>query len=320
MASLLSHKPRWTATLAALRRAPWLLGSWLLALVALALLLRSFWPVEPLARQPGFAEAAVFLAAQADDDLFVVLWPPHVADALERLPEGLRAADAVPQEEEEDARRVTRIAVMGPAGFNTPPELRGVAVTRERRFDAVEIRVFAYATHQRLLFDLRSDLEKVRVRLHGRQSVVCDRRRGDGGWSCPGRPSWNHVSPHSFQVRRAEWQAVWAHPVTDDTLILDLGKQPLGDHIDISAALSDGAARTPAGATVYLDLEIDGARHTLVRSNAPGVARLTIPTGHGERAHLRLRIHTPKDDRRHFGVNLRIVEATLQGETVGGAP
>jgi hypothetical protein len=96
---------------------------------------------------------------------------------------------------------------------------------------------------------------------------------------------------------------------------LDLGRRPLGDVVQVRGALSDGAALTPGGAPVDVRLEIHGddprnqITRTLRRSNASGVAELSIDLPvPGDTGTVVAVISTSRDARRHFGVELRIVE------------
>jgi hypothetical protein len=266
-------------------------------------------PVTPLTRRPGFAEAAVHAAAHADAGTFVVVWPPHESAALAALPATLHAADAVP-EEPARSRRWTRILVLGAAGFASPPELAAAAAEPRQRFGDVELAPFAWAAGDRVLFDLRTDLGRARVRLTGAAGdLACDAPRDGGGFGCPGRPEWNRVAPERLRVLGEDWPCVWAHPVADHVLVLDLGTVQLGDRLELEAALSDAAASTPGGAPVQLELAIPGvATKVLWRSNQAGIERLVVPTPHVT-APVRLSVRTAYDGRRHLGVNLRIVEA-----------
>jgi len=298
-----------------LQRAPRLWSLWLLGGFAAALA-----PVQqcdscarPLSERNGLAEAFAAVEAQYGPDSFVVIWPPHAAAALSLVPAGLRAADAVPVEHPE-SRRFTRLLVVGPLGFATPPELADATALPRQRFEQVEVASFTYPQDHRVLFDLRRSLEQLDVRLIGEPELRCNEVRRGGGWSCPGQPGWMHVSPTDLRVEGSPWPSVWAHPSATRTLRLDLGSQQLGDRIELQAALSDGAATTQGGAPVRLRLEVEGiGSRSLLRSNRSGVATVTMPTSPG-RAVIRLFIDTTNDARRHLGINLRIIDDRGRGE------
>ena len=266
-------------------------------------------PANPLQELEGFDAAVAYLEQSSSTGSFVVVWPPEQASALQRLPVSLRAADAVPFEKT-DRRQYSRIAVIGPAGFCTPPELGAALAEPRKRFHEVEIGTFLWETDDRVVFDLRADLGQVRLLLEGTGTTLeCDKRRPDGGWSCPGRPPWNHVAPTSLTVEGQNWPAVWAHPVAQHQLIIDLGERELADHIEVSAALADAAVSTPNGATVQVLLEVDGmGKQTLNRINSRGIASMAMPTQPGTKAKVRLTVSALRDGRRHLGINLRIVE------------
>lgn len=289
------------------RSFPHLTIAWVVAPLCAIGIAVSHCPSAPVARADGFAQAVAHLRSEAADD-FVVVWPPDQADALSALPATLRAADAVVSEPAE-RRHHLRFAVIGPAGFDDPPELHQAERLPRRRFEDVEVARYSFAARDRVLFDLRRDIDDVAVSLHGANiDLQCNQARGAGGWACPGRPQWNHVGPESLRVEGSSWPCVWAHPIADHQLIIDLGRQPLGDVIELEAALSDGAASTRGGASVQITLDVEGVGgRTLRRTNAGGIAKLEMPTPGGEGS-VRLTLHTGRDARRHLGINLRIIE------------
>ncbi len=290
------------------RAAPrlWAVGA--VALFSLVSFVHSMRPVRPLSERPGFDAAVAHLRAATAPATFVVVWPPEQAAALGALPRELRAADAVPVETASQ-RSVLRVLVLGPSGFDAPPELAEASAGERVRFDEVEVAPFEWAGGDRIDFDLRAGLAGATIRLEGREHrVTCDQPRPDGGWACPGRPSWNHVAPTRLRVGGDDWPCVWSHPVTGHELIVDLGEHELWDRVELEAALHDDVTGVH-GSTVVLRLEVDGAgSRRLTRTNQRGVARTVLPTVRGRRARVRVLITTANDSRRHLGVNLRILE------------
>jgi len=291
------------------RRAPLLWAAWALALFALTRLACSFSPTTPLAALPGFQEAAQSLVDAQGPDSIVVVWPPELSAALYALPAELRATDAPPIENSA-ARQYTRLFVLGPVGGATPPELADATLEGRKRFDDVEIVTVTYPTTTRVLFDLRSGIADAKVTLIGPPAdVECNAPRADHGWDCPSQPPWNNVAPTVIRAGGVDWPCVWSHPIASRDLVIDLGERRLGDRVELEAALSDDAAATPNGAPVALRLEVEGVGEKVVtRSNAPGILRESIATTRGHAAHVRLHVTTTNDGRRHFGVNVRIVE------------
>lgn len=289
-------------------RLPRLWAAWSVALVALVLVLLSVRPVAPLAQRAGWNAAVEYLASSFEPADFVVVWPPEQAAALVELPPALRAADAVPVELPA-ARRYLRILVVGPAGFGTPPEL-GDAKAERRRFDEVEVGEFVYSGHERVAFDLRSNLGQATVELRMRdKTIACDQRRQDGGWGCPGRPEWNRVAPASLVAGTDTWPCVWAHPVSDSELVIDLGPQTLFDRVELDAAIANSAVATANGAPVRLRLDVDGVgSRALLVPNRRGIVSTSLQTGSSRTARIRVVITTANDSRRHLGINLRLVE------------
>jgi hypothetical protein len=297
-------------SLPTVRDAPLLWATWLIALATLTRLGCSLWPETPLEARPGFASAVALLRSLQGRDSLVVVWPPSLSRAARVLPKDLLATDAVPLEPA-DARQYLRILVLGPKDFPTPPELAGAVAEPRRELDAIEVGVFTFPSQDRLLFDLRSGIGEATVSVRGPQTnVACTTPRADHGWDCPGQPPWNNISPTSLKVARTDWPCVWAHPVGDHEVVIDLGERVLGDRIEVEAALTDDAALTPNGSPISLRLEVDGVgAESLLRTNNSGVLRDTMPTPRGRKAGVRLVVSTTNDGRRHFGVNLRLVEA-----------
>lgn len=283
---------------------------WLLSAFALARLAWSWLPVTPLVERPGFDAALAHLGREAGPESFVVVWPPEQAAALAKLPPELRAADAVPQEDAE-RRRSTRVFVLGPRGVDAPPELTALGEGARLRFDDVEVLRLDYPRQDRVLFDLRQELDTARVSLRGPGGeLACRARHPDGGWACPGKPEWVHVSPTMLQVKGASWPSVWAHPLDAHDLVIDLGERRLGDRVELEAALTDDAAGTPHGASVELSLRVGGAEQRLTQPNTPGVRRLEVRTTRGEQQRVQLVVRTQADGRRHLGVNVRLLEGS----------
>ncbi|MBI3179482.1 MAG: hypothetical protein HYZ27_07450 [Deltaproteobacteria bacterium] len=289
-----------------LRREWPLYAAWGISVASLALVAYSFVPATPLAERPGFVEAVAAIGADPPD--LVVVWPPEQAAALAALPAELMASDAVPLEHE-SARRYVRIAVLAPAGVAPPRELAQAAPAAPRRFGDVEVSRFSYPPRERVAWDLRSDLGRARVTLRGQDGeLACDLPRRGGGWSCPGRPEWNHVAPATLTVEGAPFACVWVHPVSGRALVIEVDRIPLAERLELRAALSDDAAATPGGADVVVELQIDGVASQSLTVGGPGMRRLVVPTpGRGE-AGVRLVITTAHDGRRHLGVDLRVVD------------
>ncbi|MFC1610753.1 ArnT family glycosyltransferase [Myxococcota bacterium] len=243
-----------------------------MGIVSLGLVVCSLWPLRPLSDLAGLDRAVAYLEKKSDAATFVVVWPPERAEkALSTLPPSLQAADAVPVEPP-NRRHYLQLLVIGPAGFDSPPELEDAEELERQRFDEVEVGSFVWAGGDRIDFDLRSHLAQTRVELRGpTHNVQCNVARPDGGWSCPGRPGWNHVRPAALQVENNDWSCVWAHPVTGHDLILDLGERDLWDRVEVEAALADPAAASPAGASVQILLEVEGVgSRRLIRTNRRG--------------------------------------------------
>lgn len=282
-----------------------------ICLFSLIVFVKSFWSNEDLFGQKGFADATNWMQEHNTRGTFVVVWPPHQNATLKHLPEKLMAADAVYLEpNDKPYRRFVQYFVIGPRNISPPQELASAKLVHRLAFDQVEVVTFAYENKNRLVFDLREEIGSIRVELESESfRIVCDTLRAKDGFSCPKRPPWNHVAPTAIQVQGKAFPCVWAHPVQDADLVLDLGKRHTGDFVEVETAFADPAALWKQGTDVYILVEQDGAVvGQLAQTKKSGVSFLRVPTQSGSVAHFRIRIRTKQDARRHLGINVRMLE------------
>jgi hypothetical protein len=124
-----------------------------------------------------------------------------------------------------------------------------------------------------------------------------------GRWTFPGRPVWNYVGPTVQRVVGRPMKCIWAHPVGDLILRIDVDVPRPGEAVLVTA-LDDGAVR-PLLAPVRLSVSAAGegrdAIH-LTSPNAPG--RWFWGLGTLEAGHLAVEVAAERPGMRHLCFDL----------------
>lgn len=176
------------------------------------------------------------------------------------------------------------------------------------------------------LFDLRRDLAPGMMRVEREGQVVsrCGRTRSAGGYACPGQPEWIYAAPHQQVIGGVERACVWAHPITDASVVFELPAQPdPGEarlRLTVGAGLSDVAVATPDGRPVRTVIRAPGrAPRTLTVPNRRGWYEETLEISPG--APVELEITTPFDGVRHHCIEATIsVQEPAEGHDEPAAP
>lgn len=166
-------------------------------------------------------------------------------------------------------------------------------------------------------FDLYRDLGPGMMRVErpvGNVVSTCDRPRSGGGYACPGQAEWVYAARHEQTIDGAPKSCVWAHPITNAAVVIELPPPPSpppGAHLELTvgAGLSDGAVKTPDGASVRTKIRQVGTQvRTLVVPNRRGWFEETLRVRDAEP--IRLVITTAHDGVRHHCMNaaIRVVE------------
>jgi hypothetical protein len=166
------------------------------------------------------------------------------------------------------------------------------------------------------LFDLLRDLEPGMMRVEkppGTVVSVCEDVRSDGGFSCPGQAEWIYAAPHEQVIGGAPKTCVWAHPITDATLVFELPPPPdpgSGElELTVGAGLADAAVQMTDGRPVQTIIKAPGIlTRTLTVPNREGWFEETLKVRPG--APIELRITTAFDGMRHHCINatIRVIE------------
>ncbi len=117
---------------------------------------------------------------------------------------------------------------------------------------------------------------------------------------CVGQPEWQHVGTAELPVAGAQVTCAWAHPKTGAVLSIRFEHAALLDALDLSLALTDGAADNKSAAAVTAALLVDDVEVATVtkKPGARGFVKTSAATVAGEHA-VEVRITTPNDGQRH---------------------
>ena len=172
------------------------------------------------------------------------------------------------------------------------------------------------------LYDLAVDLGPGTMRIErprGNVVSACREPRTEGGFRCPGQPEWIYVARRRLRIEGQDHECLWAHPVQEGAVVFSIpaiDAPPPGRRLvlELQAALTDEAVQqTPEGATVT----------TAVVQNRRTLGSLAVPNRRGWR-HLSRAVQpgevvtlvttTPRDGRRHYCLNARVVDREVPKE------
>lgn len=114
---------------------------------------------------------------------------------------------------------------------------------------------------------------------------------------CPGLPPWASVGPDTVLIEQREQACVWAHPMTDRTLVVDYGVVHVDNSVTLSLALTDAAAANPDGAAVMARLLVGDHEGRVSAHHHQGFSTTRIE--HTGAATLRVELTTRNDGQRH---------------------
>jgi hypothetical protein len=254
------------------------------------------------------AEASAWIEARRAPGEAVVLSPLLSPESLASLPAG-RGGPSVPAAQ-------GRVFVLD---FGPPVFVPGRPLER-RAFDhGLLVRVVERGRQDRpggAVFDLVRDLDSstLRVERDGRRRA-CDRPRSPAGFACPGEAEWVYAAPESLTIGGRRRTCIWAHPITDATVIFELPAPPDVDgapappgppwELRLGAGLSDRAVMMKDGAPVHLRVEQAGkVRGRLRIPNRSGWRTATVPLD--AETPVEVRIDTRFDGMRHHCITAEI--------------
>lgn len=119
----------------------------------------------------------------------------------------------------EDVRQYRRVHLMRVDAIGLDDGAASVLATVGSEIDAqsfggVELRTYVLAGGDRVLFDLRSEIDRVRVVARYADGVESTCERWDGNrWVCPRNPGWNYVGRKTLDIDDQPRDCVWMHPL-----------------------------------------------------------------------------------------------------------
>lgn len=166
------------------------------------------------------------------------------------------------------------------------------------------------------VFDLRDALRPQTASIErpaGRVVARCTRPRREGGFGCPGQPSWLYVAVRRLHLDGQDRECIWAHPTAGGLVVFNLPApaEPSPGHrleLELQAAMTDDAVRlTPDGAAVRTRV-LQGGRSIgqVVRDNRIGWVRRNLQVGPNQP--IRLEVSAVRDGRRHHCLNVALFE------------
>lgn len=141
---------------------------------------------------------------------------------------------------------------------------------------------------------------QVQLRLNDGDTIECPWDPVTERHSCAGQPEWQHVGMSDLPVGGHNVKCAWVHPKTGATLSVRFAHSRVESALELSLALTDGAADNPSGADVTAALLVDGVDVATVtkRAGQRGFAKTAATTTAGEHE-VEVRITTPNDGQRH---------------------
>lgn len=277
----------------------------LIAPLALALALVVAASVQ-FAQPSDLQEAAEHIAQAARPGDLVVLYPEGRALDLRHF-EGLDAVAASETFPELD--RYSRVALVRELS-DAPPSFRRRITSRghllsSQDFGGVTVDWIQLEAPPIVVMDMTENIERARV------VVVEDGEEAECPWSadrfdCLDAP-WTYVGETQQTFEGQPHRCVWAHPIEDATLRIELPAADGADRLVGWYGLTDYAVSTPDGGPVTLRVETSERTRTVRVRQIAGRIPLDLPLGDDGTATLRVSSRTPGV--RHLCFDLQAVRS-----------
>lgn len=241
---------------------PW----WLAPIAALAAAVMALWQRSEVPARGDWQAAAEAARAELQPGDGVT-WAPYWAGEGRLFLHGLPAFH-MPQAESADLSRFRRMWLMGAFGRDAADLPPGHAVVKRQAFGEVTLELVEVGG-ERVVGDLRADLEQARVSRAGRTTERCDFWDGRG-WHCKlsrspdqtrrclglpveqrhrqrrrdpncGLDPWLNVSRDVRVIGDAPRRCVWFHPVAGKTLRVSWPTAPAGASVVVDHGFTDQA-------------------------------------------------------------------------------
>ncbi len=292
-----------------------LLGGALLLLALLVTLAVQLFSTDTVVPDADLAAAAKLLSEQGSGQV-VVVHPPWREDLVAALRGHLPDRDIRLAAPVRDGLPTGQLALVeagwspGPGAFSglRPLASQQVGSLALSFYDAGGAATAAKAQGGRSL--LLDDLKKLQARFErGSQTIVCDQFDPAGPrYDCPPLPEWNHIAATTQTLAGKPQRCLWAHPLTDGTLVIEAPWPRGARELAVYHGLSDHAAAASAGKPVTLEVLADAQPlKRYVQQNQQGYTRHLLQVDPDSDApHLVLMVTPPSDGARHFCIDLRV--------------
>jgi hypothetical protein len=145
-------------------------------------------------------------------------------------------------------------------------------------------------------FRVSDYLPKAQVYFKGRDVTECKLSTGGSVWRCSDR-DWNYVGASSQKMGGRARRCVWAHPLTNKTLVIRFDNVDVGSRIKGFYGIVDGVSTENPG-TVNISVLADETRIFEGATVRSGLKEFDVASGSAK--NIEFRIFTEKDVRRHF--------------------
>ena len=136
--------------------------------------------------------------------------------------------------------------------------------------DGLDLSLFKLPPPVTVAYDFRKNLRQASVSVLQKNTAKPCSRWVENKWLCTNHP-WNYVGQMIVELRDDPREVIWAHPSDQGLLQIKFHDVPGGKTLMVHTGLTPPAARTPNGAPVHLDVEIDSrAFGTIIQANETG--------------------------------------------------
>ena len=187
-----------------------------------------------------------------------------------------------------------------------------------QRVESYEFEPFVLLSYRKIealgttKLDLGTKLPNAKIEIHSKQyenqKRTCE-NWAFNRWYC-GPDSWNWVGLEKVKIAEKEELCIWAHPFTDETLIITFPNILLGQSIEGSTALSDTASKANGGTPVILKVKVNKElKTTRTNANRKGWNRFVIKTPKlaGTSGEVKFEISTAHAGARHYCFRAKII-------------
>ncbi|RME30350.1 MAG: hypothetical protein D6806_00345 [Deltaproteobacteria bacterium] len=278
--------------------------------IAASLYSIGFWLIHPLTN-PGpsdYERAAEIVRSGFRASDAIVARPWWAARARQLLGDleflQLRSPET---EDWSEYRRLWVVELDGQRPLGGPFEDGRYRQELEARAGRLTVRRYLLGDPVKVVYDFRRRLDRARVSMIRQGKPVPCSKWIENRWQCS-RRDWNYVGRIVVELGEDPRRVIWAHP-PEVPLVIEYSGVPGGRELLVHTGLTPPAARTPGGAPVRFEVEVDGkVLGRIVQRNRTGYFphRFDIsPLGPGPHT-VRFTVSTPNPGMRHFCFDAKV--------------